>query len=171
MKAEEVHPSSLTIDEVVGINIRQLRLRAGLSQMELATLLNVIHVGTWSNQRVSVRELGKTPTTIAEACAIAYVIGVPLTQILVPFENDDLRSIFLGLIEVPAATFVLDLITDPPGRWLMGSSSGNLSTRKRRAFDDVYDQTVADVDRVDPTLEPDGQQTPGEWDWPADRDK
>lgn len=141
----------LTVDEIVGANIRHLRRDAGLTQSQLARVLSFFGGERWSHQWVSVREKGKTPTTVAQACLIAYALGVSVAQLLIPNAESQTGEIALGrslgAIVLEPDAYVLDLHTDPPGR--VGDVQFDLPLRKKRALDDVYEQIGRHVDRAD----------------------
>jgi transcriptional regulator with XRE-family HTH domain len=79
---EDDAPDLMTIDQLVGWNIKALRKDANLSLREAAVLMTISHYEPWTYQRFNRRELAETPVTIAEMHALADLFGVPLFRLL-----------------------------------------------------------------------------------------
>lgn len=75
-------PRSMTIDQLVGSNIRTLREEAKLSLREAAVLMTIWHYEPWTYQRFYRREQGAAPVTVAELHALANLFGVSLFRLL-----------------------------------------------------------------------------------------
>ena len=104
----------LTLDQLIGSNIRDLRNDARLSLDEAAILMTIWHGEPWSYERLRKREIGQQPVTVAELHAFADVFGVTLLRFLRPARG--VRFIGANQKLVRAEDYHMDYLWDPGGR-------------------------------------------------------
>jgi len=72
----------LKVAELIGGNIRSLRVAAGLTQAELADAMRAIGLETWQRQTVAETEAGRRDVTVEELIAVAAFFEMPLFGIV-----------------------------------------------------------------------------------------
>lgn len=70
-------------DKEFGARLKMLRERVGASQRELADRLNRLYGLTWHQTTVGKVETGERPIRLAEALAVAGVLGADICDLLV----------------------------------------------------------------------------------------
>ena len=68
-------------DQLVGANVRKLRLLQGLEQRHIAAAMAMTHP-TWSPPTVSEIERGRRAVTVGELVDLAHILGVQATLLL-----------------------------------------------------------------------------------------
>jgi transcriptional regulator with XRE-family HTH domain len=79
-----------TIEQVVGENVKRLRERRGMSQVELGEEVGMLLGSKWVPQTVSAAERGKRQFIAAELLVLANVLGCRVQNL---FEPEDTTSI------------------------------------------------------------------------------
>jgi transcriptional regulator with XRE-family HTH domain len=78
----EPHP----IDVIVGVNLRRLRRRAGLSQTDLGALVGVTF------QQIQKYENGKNRISASRLWECARVLEQPIEKFFAPYSNEKIRK-------------------------------------------------------------------------------
>jgi transcriptional regulator with XRE-family HTH domain len=106
---EEHQTNHISVEGLVGANVRELRQQRGWKQEDLARELaryDSIH------QRFQVKdiELGKRNVTASELFALAHVFDVPLWRFYVPGEKNVDDTILMGEVEISACEYLIRII-------------------------------------------------------------
>lgn len=107
-------PEEMTLDEMIGWNIKELRQAAGLSLKDAAVLMTIWQNEPWSHQKVYTRELGRQPVTVAELHTFAQLFGVPIFRLLHPPAG--LKILNIHMFPIKAGRYQLDYFYDTGGR-------------------------------------------------------
>ncbi|MBA2768637.1 MAG: helix-turn-helix transcriptional regulator [Sporichthyaceae bacterium] len=71
-----------TLDETVGARIRDLRIRQGLPQGHLSTVMRVSYDFGWHQSTLTRVEAGERPLRLSEAVAVAEILGTDVADLL-----------------------------------------------------------------------------------------
>jgi transcriptional regulator with XRE-family HTH domain len=130
----------MTIDELVGSNIKALRVRANLSLRQAADLMTIWHQEGWTYQRFNRRERAEAPVTVTELHAFANLFGVSLFRFLRRPEH--IQFLQINGLHLRAEEYELDYLYDPlgrtgePQRVDLEERFENLAWRARRAAEE-----------------------------------
>jgi hypothetical protein len=102
-------PEPLTMNEIVGYNVRRIREALMWSQQRLRDELEDAGGISWSRATVAQTELGKRPITVNELLALALVLGVAPHLLLYPPPGTD---VMFGRV-VAQGEWLADLLWDP----------------------------------------------------------
>ena len=107
-------PEAMTLDEMIGWNIKELRQAAGLSLKDAAVLMTIWQNEPWSHQKVYTRELGRQPVTVTELHLFSQLFGVPIFRLLHPPAG--LKVLNINMAPINAGRYQLDYFYDTGGR-------------------------------------------------------
>jgi transcriptional regulator with XRE-family HTH domain len=140
----------VTLNWVVGRNLKWLRQREGLTCNDLAKILHYWDINSWHASKVSRLENDKQVFTLPQIAFLARVFRVALTWLLEPHPFDDgavteKTSVLIGEHTTSIQTYTLDLYTDPRQNSVINFDfyEHSVPKRKRREIVDIYDQIEA----------------------------
>jgi transcriptional regulator with XRE-family HTH domain len=85
-----------TIDQLIGYNLAWLRSKAGISQGDIATIVERITGREHSRNWLSLRETGQQPFTVAELIILASIFKVPVMRLLrIDYDKYDVGTIYV----------------------------------------------------------------------------
>lgn len=74
----------MRVEEIVGARVAAIREQTGTSQHDLGQRLGEVLDRPWSRQTVSAAEKGRRAFTAGDVVALAYVLDVPVVDLLTP---------------------------------------------------------------------------------------
>lgn len=80
---------NLTASENFRLRMREVRERAGISQVALASRLAELGYGALKRDQIVAIEAGRRRVTLDDALAISAALGVAPVNLIVPFESDE----------------------------------------------------------------------------------
>ncbi len=93
--------------ELLGFNLKIARLRAGLSQAQVATLMVVLGFSEWRRQTMGNAEKGIRRVTVEELTGLSLVLDVKPERLIWPESGEDMVSMPSGFT-FPALRLVMN---------------------------------------------------------------
>ena len=130
-----LHPTNMTIQELIGRSIERIRRERGMTQEQLGRALRPVLRRDWSRQAVSVAEGGGRHFQEDELFALASALGVTLGRLLTPIEDEE-RELAVPGGRTVSADLVRQILASHPD-----DSLQSVMSDARAALDALKDAT------------------------------